>query len=45
MKRKRFSVDLKVASQNRAVTRCHLMSPYGISWHLMALRDRTKFSE
>jgi PAS domain S-box-containing protein len=20
-------------------------SPYGISWHLMALRDRTKFSE
>ena len=33
MKRMRFSVDLKVASQNRAVTRCHLMSPYGTSWH------------
>ena len=33
MKRKRFSVDLKVASQNRAVTRCHLMSPYGTSSH------------
>jgi hypothetical protein len=45
MKRKHFSVDLKVASQNRAVTRCHLKSPYGTSWHLMALPDRTKFSE
>ena len=33
MKRKCYSVDLKVASQNRAVTRCHLMSPYGTSWH------------
>ena len=32
MKRKCYSVDLKVASQNRAVTRCHLMSPYGTSW-------------
>jgi len=21
------------------------VSPYGTSWHLMALRDRTKFSE
>jgi hypothetical protein len=45
MKRKCYSVDLKVASQNRAVTRCHLMSPYGTSWHLMALSDRTKFSK